>query len=197
MFKAPDDVNLERALDTQRVRLLRLVTGWIILLGVLSVGPLALPVPRWVRVFFETVLIRAELAANYMLHTSALMQGNGDVVDCGPAARVCRMVDAETQSVEALLHRMKALCDLLDHLPRHARRLVRVCQCAGVAFDYATAPHFSVRRNHAAMGDMDWTAPRVERPPDKGGFDFSSFVSTSPRDAGGRRWALVRGAGTP
>jgi len=188
--EAPDDVDLERALDTQRVRLLRLVTGWAILLGALSVGPLALPVPRWVRAFFETVLIRAELAAQYLLYTCAVIDGKGDVVEGGPAARVCRAAEAETPSVEALLHRMKVLCEVLDHLPRHARRLVRVRQRAGVAFDYAAPKRFAPAWNWLVMVRTDWTVPRVERPPDKHDFGFDSEVRPplAMRAGGVGRW---------
>ena len=68
-----DSVDLERNIETQRLKLLRLLAGWIAMLEVLSFGPVALPVPRWVRAFFDKVLVRAELSAQFLMRATALM----------------------------------------------------------------------------------------------------------------------------
>ena len=68
-----DSVDFKRALETQRVKLLRLLAGWVFMLGILSGGPFALPVPRWVRAFFETLVIRAEYAAQSLVQVSVYL----------------------------------------------------------------------------------------------------------------------------
>ena len=82
---------------------------------------------------------------------------------------------------------MNALRDVLENLPRAARRLMRVQKISGVAFDFSVPLHLAATRDHLATVRADWVLPRVERPPDKGGGSAASAFG-SLRDAGGRWW---------
>ncbi len=160
-------MDLKRALETQRMRLLCLVTGWMALLRILSVGPLAVPVPCCVREFFESVLIRAECAAHYLVQASASMQAGGGLIASACMSHAVRNGQGEVPSAQDLLRRMAALREVLENLPRIARRLLKVRIIAGDAFDWSTPLSAPPMRGGLAMGGGDWTLPRVERPPDK------------------------------
>ena len=162
-----DSVDLKRALETQRVKLLRLVTGWVVMLGILSGGPLAVPLPRWVRAFFETLLIRAEYAAQDLVRVSTYLQANSGLVDPVGLPRPCSEPNEDVPSALELIQRMKALRDVLEDLPRHARRLLRVLKTDELAFDFAAPPRLALGRDRLGAIGMGWIAPRVERPPDK------------------------------
>ena len=161
-------VGLERALETQRVRLLRLLSGWFAVVAVLSGGRLAVPLPLWVRVFFDDLLIRAELAAQYMVQVSARMQARGDFAMAEGVfvqpARVALAPD-EVPSTDALMGRMRALRRVLRELPRYGRRLLR--RLRGRAID-RIALSDDRARDVSRPALPQWNAPQVERPPDKG-----------------------------
>ena len=159
-------MDVTQAIETQRLRLLRLVTGWMALLGFLSAGPVALPLPRWVRAFFESALIRAECAAQYVVQASALMQASGGLVARAPMPRAAREEEGDVPSVRDLIRRMEALRDLLENLSRSARRLLKVRAVAGEAFDWSVA-RAAEPCDRIMAGDKDWAVPRIERPPDK------------------------------
>ncbi len=123
-------VDLERALEVQRVRLLRLLTGWFGLVALMSVAPLAMPMPRWFRAFLSDVVTRAELAAHYMVQVSARLQAAETLPDFQKDAPVASTCDPQGKvpSTSALLRRMRALRQLLKDLPRAGRRLLwRLC----------------------------------------------------------------------
>ena len=84
---------------------------------------------------------------------------------------------------------MKALREVLENLPREARRLMRVQKISDAAFDFAAPPRLAVTRDRLATVRADWFAPRVERPPDKRD-GLIGLVFGSPRDAGGRWWCF-------
>lgn len=184
-------MDLERALETQRVKLLRLVTGWMAVLGFLSAGPLALPLPRWVRGFFEDLLIRAELAAHYMLRASVRIQFQhawiGTDARRGPAPHGR---SSDVPSVTDLLRRMNTLCDVLQNLSRHARRLLRISKATDGVFDFSR-PCLALEQDKSNRIDIEWQRPRIERPPDKGWFESGALRSPSPCLASGRRSGLV------
>ena len=160
-------MDFERAIETQRVKLLRLLTGWVVMLGVLSGGPLALPVPRWVCAIFQALLVRAELGAQYLIQVSAFTQTSGGAIAAVSALRPPSENSDTVPSAQSLLQRMCALRNVLENLPRHARRMLRVKRVAGEAFDYAAASSASAVRFALVAVDPDWIVPRVERPPDK------------------------------
>ena len=186
-------MDLKRALETQRVKLLRLLTGWIFLLGVLSVGPLALPVPRSVRTYFETWLIRAECAAQYIFQASALMQGVGGVASTKrPMLRSNHEEEGDVPSARALIRRMNALRDLLENLPRYPRRLLTVQTDAGEAFDWSTSSLSAETRDRmTTTGSVDWALARIERPPDKATCRFLLVSTNSPLFSGREGFGVV------
>ena len=189
-----DNVDLERTLEIQRLRLLRLLTGWISVLGVLSFAPATLPLPRWIRAFFDRVLLRAELAAQFLVQVSALQQATGDLVAHVPRERAQSQQSVEVCSTQMLLRRMIALRDVLENLPRHARRLLRVRKIAGEALNYSAPPRRLPVRGRMATVTADWMLPRVERPPDKGAYRFGLLNApfTLLPHQGGGRWHAIK-----
>lgn len=190
-----DDVDFERTLETQRVRLLRLLTGWFSVVVLLSVGPLALPLPFWFGSFLAGVLTRAELAAQYLVRASVCLQARDGLAIAEGASpfagsAVRGSVDA-VPSTRDLLRRMNALRRILEDLPRYARRMM-VCEIAGEAFDFSRPVPARVIRDRLGKIGAQWIAARVERPPDKienalGWFDMNS----PPKLWGGRRTCYV------
>lgn len=138
-------MDLKQAIEIQRVRLLRLLTGWFVVFGFLSVAPV--PVPRWARVFLDDVLTRAECAARNMVYASALIKSNGGLVQ--PFATLCPQPEIadDVPTTAALLRRMKALRRMLQDLPRHARRIMRVQKIPGEAFDFSAPPRACLSAN--------------------------------------------------
>jgi len=162
-----DDVDIEQALETQRLKLLRLLARWAVMLGVLSVGPVALPVPCWVRAFFETLVIRAEMATKNLVRVSACLQVTGGVMVAASQPRACSDQGMVVPSAQDLLRRVNTLRDRLENLSCVARRLLCVRMIAGAAFDFSAPSHLFAAPKRVAMTRADWVLPRVERPPDK------------------------------
>ena len=164
-------MNLERALEAQRVKLLRLLTGWFAVVALLSGGPFALPLPRWVRAFLRDMLTRAEYAAQCLVLVSARLQAGdrGVAVQNAPVSFLPLLSVQPVEDVpstQILLCRMRALRRLLETLPRHGRRLLRSARPKKVAGPSAFWRH--PKRGFAAMVAVpQWIAPEVERPPDR------------------------------
>ena len=169
-------MDLNRDLETQRMTLLRLLARWAFMLGILSGGPLALPVPRWARTFADTLLTRAEYAAQIMVLVSSRLQTTSGLADPigAPCSQRPRTHDAP--SVQALIRRIAALRDTLENLHRHTRRLLRVQIIAGEAFDWLKRPVSIPARDRVRPSHADWVAPKETRPPDKPG--LLSFVGS-------------------
>jgi len=170
---------MERALETQRVKLLRLLAGWVAVVEVLSLGPLQIELPRWVRSFFVSILTRAEFAAQSLVFVSACLSrkngSRGSVREGSAASReMPRAVPIgcadDVPSTKALLHRMNALRALLRGLRRHRFRLTqrravgrnpRSVGCSRSLRDrWIMLAPWPVR-------DARVIQPKVERPPDK------------------------------
>jgi len=160
-------VDLKRAIDTQRLRLLRLVTGWVALLGFWSVGPWAVPLPRWARSYFAALLIRAEGAAQNLLQASASMQAGSGFVASAPIRHPIGAGQGDAPSVPDLLRRMHALRETLENLHRRAWRLLRVPAVSGAAFDWSKLLPPDKTPERWTMTDAVRARARVERPPDK------------------------------
>ena len=183
-------MDLEQSLETQRVTLLRLLAGWIAVLGVLSFGPVALPVPRWVRAFFDRLLIRAELATQFLVRAVALSQATDALVAPAPFLRARGQQAVDVPSAQTLLRRMNALRNVLENLSRSARRSLAVQNRIGEAINFAAPSRLAPMRDRVGTVGVEWTRPRIERPPDKGGIRFGWFCANSPCVAGGRRQRL-------
>jgi len=158
-------VDLERALETQRVALLRLLSGWFAVIGFLSSGPFALAVPcslpQWICKYFDMLLTRAEFAAQCLVQASISLQGGH-----GHAPAPEPMIDQGKRgapSFEALLRRMTALRDLLENLSRTA--LARIAA-------HLTPPPYNWQCRKPETSHRDgsmrrqWFSLRLARPPD-------------------------------
>ena len=168
-------MDVERALETQRMKLLRLLARWAVVLEILAGGPLALPVPRWVRAFIDTLLTRAEYAAQILVKVSGRLQSTSGLADPINAPRpLCPQTD-DAPSVQALIRRIAALREMLENLPRHARRLLRVRIIACDSFDWSKRLDFTQARDRLVPCNADWIASKEARPPDKPGL-FTSLV---------------------
>jgi len=66
-------VDIERALETQRLRLLRMVAGLVVLVGFLSAHPVSRGFSIWTCRFVGSILSRAEAAARYLVIAQARM----------------------------------------------------------------------------------------------------------------------------
>lgn len=124
-------MTMEWAVETRRLKLLRLLAGWLAAVGFLSVAPLAPAWTRWARGFLASVLSRAEAAAQCLVFIQAreIARKSGGDVD---RAWLVRHVDLPSAcaldappSLATLRRRIIALRRVLKTLPRHAMRLLR------------------------------------------------------------------------
>jgi len=165
-------VDKEQAIETQRLRLLRLVVGLVFAVGFLSVGPVSRGFSVWACGFVGSVLSRAELATRYLLvaHAQIIMARRGFGWD-GNRFSVplpCEFeVPAAEMSVADCLARLRALRAVLKDLPRHALRLIRRIekQLRRVRAD-RPKPHPDARFS-APLHALRLPESRIERPPDK------------------------------
>ena len=172
-----DGMGTERAIETQRDALLRHLAGWLAVVEFVSGGPFALPLPRWFRAFLDTLLIRAELAAHYLLVASAKMQAKcrGVVFDGFRQDTVSRFEgrlsdfgsERDAPSSEALRRRLVALRTLLKNLHSEARRLMQKPTSGRGTRARKSAPSVQSTRYRLATVGQQWVAPRLERPPDR------------------------------
>lgn len=192
---------MEQALEIQRLKLLRLLAGWIAVVEWVLVAPFIGGLPHWMRVFLGSVLTRAELAAQQLIFVSACVQArpgfalarSGSVAFDASGAE-----DGSTDEVlatKALVRRMKALHVLLEDLPRQGRRLLRRAakrrSCA-VADGWRRLGEERFTVAPCGMRDKALPTRRIERPPDKclEGFGVPFYL---PPNAGGRRRRLAEG----
>ena len=173
-------MDMERAIETQRLRLLRVVAGLVVAVGVLSVGPVA-------RLFglglglVGSILSRAEVATRYLVLAQArrMAARHGNSVDWSQFSKsLSHVFDApETEvSVSDCRARLRALRAVLMDLPRHALRLLRRIedQMRGAAGAGPHLPRADERRSARIQG---WrlAGNRIERPPDQ-----TELLSASP-----------------
>jgi len=123
-------VDFERTMETQRLRLLRLVAGLIVWLGFLSVGPVSRGFSEWACGFVGSVLSRAETAARYLViaqaHQMAARIGfDGDRRQISESFAGAFVTDDPDVSLLECQRRLKALRAVLMDLPLHALRLLR------------------------------------------------------------------------
>jgi len=158
-------VEMERALETQRVKLLRLLAGWLAVVEIVSVGPLRLELPGWARSFLLSLLIRAEFAAQCLVLVAASLAVKNGSAKRHPAplpfVKPVGCAD-DVPSTEMLLRRMRSLRALLNDLSRHGARLLKKRA-------KRSRPVRGSRVVFAAPCLRDWALAdrRIERPPDK------------------------------
>ena len=185
-------MDLERAIETQRLRLLRIVAGLLVAVGVLTIGPVSCRFSDWVLGFVRSILSRAETAARYLVIAQArLMSSRGgmDIDQSQFSVSIASVFVAEAADVSLpdCRERLNALLAVLTHLPRHAARLIRRIerQTRGVACACRLSHRFD-ERLLASLDDWRLAEPRIDRPPDKGLPHGPSF--NLPPDPVGRRW---------
>ena len=166
-------MDLERTLETQRLRLLRLVAGLVVLVGVLSVGPVSRVFSVLICRYVGSVLSRAEEAARYLViaHAYRVVARSGFDVDRSLISEsLDRAVSADCADVSlpACRRRLKVLRAVLADLPRHALRLL--CRIEKQNRRTMRVDHSSPCPNarlSASLCQWRLAGNRIERPPDK------------------------------
>jgi len=182
---------MERALETQRLRLLRLLAGLVFALALVPLAPAVSMVPRWIRSYVSSVLARMESAADGLVIVSAYLLFRHRAA----AALAARPIDPphvevipeDGFSVDHLLSRISALRAKLNNLPRHARRLIQ--RCSEKEVSPSRIPFLIAPEDFAT--DQAVRSARIDRPPDKG-IRFEKALEL-PLHRGGRSlaWAMV------
>lgn len=170
---------MERALETQRAALLRILSGLVFALAFVSHLPAVSMVPRWVHSYVASVLIRAESAAASLVFVSAC-------VLFGPAAgssmdRPSRLfADGHDDGacIENLLRRIAALRAVLKDLPRYAKRLVQR-RATKTEMPSRDRPVISAE---SVLSEREPCRARLERPPKLRTRLLSILSALTPRD---------------
>jgi len=118
-------VDFEQAIETQRLRLLRILTGLVVLVGVLSAYPVSRCFSVSVCQFVGSILLRAETAARYLVIAQARMMGARRGIDVGFSESLAFIADDADVSVSECQRRLRALRAVLMDLPRCVLRLLR------------------------------------------------------------------------
>ena len=184
-------MDFETALETQRLRLLRVIAGLVVLLGFLSVGPVSRGFSVWVCGFVASVLSRAETAARYLViaHAYRIVAHSGFDVERSQISESFAPVfvaeDAEDSPAECQ-QRLKVLRAVLMDLPRHALRLLRRIekQSRRAMGAGQPLPRFDVHLS-ALLCAWRLAGTRIERPPDDGLSASSSLLPPPGIPAGG------------
>lgn len=175
---------MEQALETQRLKLLRLLAGLAVALGLLSLAPAVSMLPRWVRSYVASVLVRAESAVHSLVIVAACgllrAQTSGASVGLSFPSLPIEALPEETPSTAALFHRIKMLQAMLGDLPRQAERMVaRMMKRESEPRERSRAWDLFAEE----FGTTDTpVAARIERPPDKQPRSDSRIMDLLPPD---------------
>ncbi len=166
---------MERAVETQRLKLLRLLAGWLAVVAFLSAAPISPAWTLWVRSFLSSVLARAEAAAQCLIFVEArrIAQARGGEVDPAWLSQrhfeLLSVCDGTPPSLAVLRRRLVALRGLLNSLPRRGLRLLRR-MTAGYDADGVSdqdAPE-ARRRLDGMAANSQWCPQTVWHPPEAG-----------------------------
>ena len=176
-------MDIERTLETQRLRLLRIVAGLVVVVGVLALGPVSRGFSVWVCGYVGSVLSRAELAARYLVIAQArlIAAQRGCDLDVSRFSEtlVQSYAPPETASgVAEIRVRLRALRAVLMNVPRYALRLLRRIEKQVSGSGSRPSPRFDPCRSSDLCARRR-AAIRIERPPDKGLF-ASLLISPLP-----------------
>lgn len=167
-----NSVNFEEVIETQRLRLFRVVTGLIVLLGVLSLSPISRCFSVSVCQFTASILSRAEAAARYLVIAQAramLAPSGARVTQSQLSACLDRVFVADENNVSLAnsQRRLRVLRAILRNLPRAACRLLHQTakHLRRTGRERATLP-FPEASLRAALRDWQFTS-LIERPPDR------------------------------
>lgn len=188
---------MEQAIETQRLRLLRLLAGLLVAIGFLSVGPVSRGFSALACGFFGSILSRAEAAAGYLVIAQARQIAVCMGLDVD-RSRFSMPLSPEFSACEAdtslfdIRQRLCALQAVLMNLPRHALRLLRRIEQAarrGACADRVLprpGADLSVSRHPERLA-----VNRIERPPDIGEHALLCLFPPSGFRAGGAfGWAV-------
>ena len=167
--KATDDVDMEQALETQRLKLLRLLAGLAVALSLVSLAPAVSMLPRWVRTYVASVLIRAEIAVHNLVIVTACgllrKQGAGSATGFSFPPLPFAALPEDAASCGALLRRINLLRAVLQDLPRHAKQMIARLR-KPKSEPREPLPYWEVYAGVLGAPDALCLA-RIERPPDK------------------------------
>ena len=126
-------MDCERTLEAQRLKLLRIVAGLFVVVGVLSVGPVSRGFSIWVCGFVGSILSRAEAAARCLVfaRASSMIAGSGIELDRSRLSESLARAFVANEAGVSLSDcrvRLKELSAVLTNLPGHAVRLIRRAQ---------------------------------------------------------------------
>jgi len=176
-----DDVDIERALETQRRKLLRLLTGLFAAFEILSVVSVDRELPRWFVSMSYYILCRAESAAQclVLVQTRLLTRQGVDVVAVSQGRDYAKHKPPYGRRLnsqgERLRNQIRALQDVLTNLRDHAVRKMRLdAERHLAALMQGTRSNRIVGFQRSADQALrlvpaghELVLSRVERPPDK------------------------------
>jgi len=168
-----NDPVIEQAIETQRLRLLRIIAGLLTLVAVASMGPVSRMFPLHVRSFVWSILSRAELAAANLVIAQAgvfatLSRNEVDRARLFHCAAIRNAHAPERDVIPALTilrRRLRILRNILEHLPHHGMRLLRRAARHRKARIRQPRADYALSRV-PTLDDMRLVLDRVERPPD-------------------------------
>ena len=179
-------MDIERTLETQRLRLLRIVAGLLVVVGFFAVGPVSRGFSDWVTRYVGSVLSRAEAAARCLVMTQAcvIAARGGLAVDRGLlSAALAPEWSAEKPetSLAECQRRLQALRAVLLDVPRHALRLLRrIEKHMRRALRAARLSPCPGLCPSASLSGWRLGVIRIERPPDKA--SPASLIFSPPPD---------------
>ena len=158
-------MDFERAMETQRRALLRLLTGLMAVVVMASFAPAVSMMPRWVHRAASTWLMRIESAVDSLVYVAAtvLCGYRGTVASLGAVTPRDNTLPDGGLSTKTLLRRIATLRAKLNDLPRTARRAIKRLTRTRTA---------NPIKHPALVLDMRASkvvriVTRIERPPDK------------------------------
>ena len=166
-------MDFEQAINTQRLRLLRMVAGLLALVGFVSVAPFSRGFTGSICQFVASILSRAEAAAQLLVIAQARRMGAGAGIDTDRrliSERLARAHAAEDADISLAMcrRRLKALRSVLMDLPRCSLRLLRRIEKRARRALCADRPLHGFQARLADTLCAWRLAPsRIERPPDK------------------------------
>lgn len=158
-------MDIERALETQRLRLLRMVAGLVVLVGFLSAHPVSRGFSIWTCRFVGSILSRAEAAARYLVIAQARMMDARNGIDVSFSESLALVTDDADVSPTEYQRRLKALRAILMDLPRHALRLLRRIEKQSRVDTHQPSPYPDTRLS-TSCHDWRLAGNRIDRPPD-------------------------------
>jgi len=168
-----------------------MVAGLIVLLGVLSVGPVSRGFSDWACRFVGSILSRAEAAARYLVvaHAYRMIACSGVGTDANQISESLALAfaaDDADVSLSACQTRLRVLRAVLMDVPRCASRLLRRIEKQARRAGRTRRPSaFVAPLLSTSLRDWRLAEMRIERPPDLGLLASLSLYPPPGNRAGG------------